>query len=199
MSMDDPIVAIATPVGQGAVSMVRVSGSGCFAVVDKVWQGRSTVEQIPARVATLGRIYDKDSRLIDEVLLTRFAGSASFTGEDTVEISGHGGVLVTQRLLEALVGAGARSAGPGEFSQRAFLNGKLDLTQAEAVMDLITAQTDLALRAAHQQLQGKLGTEVSTLQDGILGLLCGGGQGLEGALYRGADSCTSGDLGSYLR
>ncbi len=169
--MTETIAAIATPVGQGAVSVIRVSGERAFEVVDQLWRGRQRVMEIPARVATLGKIYDANSHLIDEVLLTRFVGRASYTGENTVEISGHGGVLVTQRLLEALVEAGAKSAGPGEFSQRAFLNGKLDLTQAEAVMDLISAQTDLALRAAHQQLQGKLGSEVTALQDGILGVL----------------------------
>lgn len=167
----ETIAAIATPVGQGAVSVIRVSGEDAFDVVDQLWRGRQRVMEIPARMATLGKIYDSHSNLIDEVLLTRFVGRASYTGENTVEISGHGGVLVTQRLLEALVRAGAKLAGPGEFSQRAFLNGKLDLTQAEAVMDLITAQTDLALRAANQQLQGKLGLEVAALQDGMLGVL----------------------------
>ncbi|WP_235203447.1 tRNA uridine-5-carboxymethylaminomethyl(34) synthesis GTPase MnmE [Sulfuriroseicoccus oceanibius] len=170
---DATIAAIASPVGRGAVSLIRVSGADAFGVVDKVWRGAQSVAEIPARRATLGRIVraDGSETLIDQVLLTRFDGPASFTGENVVEIAGHGGVLVTQRLLEALLEAGAKAAGPGEFSQRAFVNGKLDLTQAEAVMDLIEAQTDLALRAAHQQLDGGLGSRITAMQDDLLGVL----------------------------
>ena len=112
-----------------------------------------------------------DGTALDEVLVTRFAAPASYTGEEVVEISGHGGPLVARRLLEAVVAAGARVASPGEFTQRAFLNGKLDLTQAEAVMDLIRAHSDLALRAANEQLSGGLGRRIEALREGLLNLV----------------------------
>ena len=104
-------------------------------------------------------------------MLTIFPGPKSYTGEDVVEIGCHGGVLVTKGVLDALLRAGARAAGPGEFTQRAFFNGKMDLTQAEAVMDLISAQTSLSLRAAHLQLEGRLGAEIHGLRSDLLGLL----------------------------
>src|SRR3954454_3644638 len=118
----------------------------------------------------LGAIYDEELK-IDEVLLTHFPAPASYTGEDVIELSGHGGLLVTRRLLDLLLKSGARLAEPGEFTQRAFLNGKLDLTQAEAVMDLITAQTDLALRAAGEQLEGRLGERIRALREACVELL----------------------------
>jgi tRNA modification GTPase len=108
---------------------------------------------------------------LDEVLLTYFAGPASFTGEDVVEIACHGGGLLTRRVLELLLRSGARAAEPGEFTQRAFLNGKLDLTQAEAVMDLIGAQSDLALRAAGEQLEGRLGQAIGEVREKLLEVL----------------------------
>jgi len=171
MADEDTIAALATPPGTGAVAMVRISGPGAFACVDAVWRGKRPVSGIEPRRATLGRVVDGKGRVVDECLLTRFVGPSSYTGEDVVELCGHGGVLVARAVLEAVLEAGARLAGPGEFSQRAFLNGRMDLTQAEAVMDLIGAQTELAMRAAHAQLQGVLGSEATRLRDGILGLL----------------------------
>ena len=166
-----PIAAVATPVGQGALCVLRVSGTGAVEVVEKVWRGKSLLSQVPARVLALGKIIGADGHIIDEVLAVRFAAPASFTGEEVVEITGHGGPLVARLLLDALLAAGAEPAGPGEFSQRAFLNGKLDLAQAEAVMDIISAQTTLALRAAHQQLSGGLSATVDALRDEVIGLL----------------------------
>jgi tRNA modification GTPase len=119
------------------------------------------------RQSHLGEIYDVTG-VIDQVLLIVFRGPHSYTGEDLVEISCHGGILVTRKILSLLLNAGARSAEPGEFTQRAFLNGKMDLTQAEAVMDLIRAQTELALRAANEQLAGYLGHELAQIQDRLL-------------------------------
>lgn len=123
-----------------------------------------------ARVQHLGAIFDRDQKL-DDVLLTVFQAPHSYTGEDVVEIAGHGGVLVARRILEVLLQAGARPAEPGEFTQRAYLNGKMDLTQAEAVMDLISAQTDLALQAAGEQLDGRLGERIRGLREALIGLL----------------------------
>lgn len=108
---------------------------------------------------------------MDEVLLTVFPAPGSFTGEDVVEIACHGGVIVTKRILEVLLTAGAEPAGPGEFSERAFLNGKMDLTRAEAIMDLISARTDLAMKAASEQLSGRLGDEIERIRLDLVGLL----------------------------
>lgn len=122
-------------------------------------------------MATLTKIRSKQGDVIDEVLLTRFEGPASYTGEDTVELVGHGGVLITQRVLERVLDCGVRLAREGEFSERAFLNGKLDLTQAEAVMDLISANSDLAIRSAQSQLAGSLGQEIEELRGRLIRIM----------------------------
>ena len=166
--MHDTIAAIATPFGTGAVSLIRISGTGSGAIIEAIFQ---SVPMLQPRVATLGTVVSPDGESIDQVLLTFFQNPASYTGEDLVEISCHGGVLVTQRVLETVLAAGARSAEPGEFTQRAFLNGKMDLTQAESVMDLIQARTDLALRAANQQLEGELGDRIRGIRQELLGVL----------------------------
>ena len=169
----DTIAAVATPPGEGAVALMRVSGPAAVRIAGSVCRfsrGR-TLADLGTRVQTRASACDADDLVLDEVLVTRFAAPASYTGEDVVEISGHGGPLVARRILEALVVAGARVAGPGEFTQRAFLNGKLDLTQAEAVMDLIRAHSDLALRAANEQLGGGLGRRIEILRDGLLDLI----------------------------
>jgi len=166
MMNEDTIAAVASPAGTGAVALLRVSGRGALAVVRGLWSGG----ELKPRRAVLGSVMENGA-VLDAVLATYFRGPASFTGEDTVEISCHGGVLVTRRILEALLRAGARAAEPGEFTQRAWLNGKLDLTQAEAVMDVISAQTDMALRAAQRQLEGAIGARVTALRDELLGVL----------------------------
>ncbi|MGV3533435.1 MAG: tRNA uridine-5-carboxymethylaminomethyl(34) synthesis GTPase MnmE [Chthoniobacteraceae bacterium] len=168
--LDDTIAAISTPFGEGAIALVRLSGPGAVAVADGLFRGSRAVSAMEPRVQHFGAIVDGDRKL-DEVVLSVARGPASYTGEDVVEVACHGGVLVTRRLLELFLRSGARAAEPGEFTQRAFLNGKMDLTQAEAVMDLISAQTDLALRAATEQLEGRLGTRVCGLLDGLLELL----------------------------
>lgn len=167
--MSDTIVAVATPFGPGAISVLRLSGPEALTVGSAALRCDLAAEE-PRRVLR-GLVSDKDGTVLDDVLVTSFRAPASFTGEDTVEISGHGGVLVTQRVLERLVACGARVAAAGEFTQRAFLNGKLDLTQAEAVMDVISAQTDLALRAAQQQLKGRLGEATEELRAEVLGIV----------------------------
>lgn len=120
------------------------------------------------RQARLCRVYDADGGLIDEILLTVFRGPRSYTGEDVCELAGHGGILVMRSLLERALACGATLAGPGEFTQQAFLQGKLDLTQAEGVMDLISAQTHYALRAAHEQREGKLGQQTEMVRNHLL-------------------------------
>lgn len=167
MFEQDTIAAVATAPGQGAVALLRVSGPEALEIGKTVFRGKFPA----ARTAGLGSILNRAGEMVDQVLLTWFAGPHSYTGEDVVEIACHGGVLVTKGVLDSLLEAGARAAGPGEFTQRAFLNGKMDLTQAEAVMDLISAQTSLGLRAAHQQLEGRLGKEIHLLRDHLLALL----------------------------
>ncbi len=167
MTPGDTIAAIATPAGTGAVALLRVSGPAALEVARRVFRGG----EFTPRRAMYGVIQDTAGQRIDSVLATYFQGPASFTGEDTVEIACHGGLLVTRRILEELLRQGARAAMPGEFTQRAWINGKLDLTQAEAVMDVISAQTDMALRAAHRQLEGAIGKRVTALRDELLGVL----------------------------
>ncbi len=164
------IAAIATPPGTGAVAMVRLSGPEAKAVVGSRFDGRNPSDWEPRR-QHFGKIVDSAGQWVDEVLLTWFPGPRSFTGEDVVEIGCHGGALVTRRILETLFEGGAEPAAPGEFSQRAFLNGRLDLTQAEAIMDLISARTDLALKAAGEQLEGRLGKEIEAIRLDLVALL----------------------------
>ncbi len=168
--MNDTIAAVSTPFGEGAIAVLRLSGPRAIEIADTVFRASTRVGDLEARRAQFGVIAD-DGRKLDEVLLTVFRGPASYTGEDVVEIAGHGGVLISRRLLELLLRQGARAAEPGEFTQRAYLHGKMDLTQAEAVMDLISAQTDLALQAATEQLEGRLGESVRALRDSLLELL----------------------------
>src|SRR5207253_1640606 len=124
-----------------------------------------------SHVQHFGEIVDETERLIDQVMMSIHRAPASYTGEDLAEISCHGGMLVSARVLEACLRAGARAARPGEFTERAFLNGKMDLTQAEAVIDLIRARTDLALRSATEQLQGRLGDQIRKIRDELIALL----------------------------
>ena len=168
--MDDTIAAISTPLGEGAIAMLRMSGPRAVAIADEVFRAKTRAAELVPRVQQFGAIFDGERKL-DDVLLTVFRAPHSYTGEDVVEIAGHGGVLVTRRILELLLKSGARSAEPGEFTQRAFLHGKMDLTQAEAVMDLITAQTDLALRAATEQLEGRLGQDIRSIRDELIALI----------------------------
>jgi len=166
----ETIAAISTPAGEGAIAMVRISGEDTLAVADRIFRGNERPSEFPSQSQRLGEIVAGD-RAIDQVMLSVHRAPASYTGEDLVEITCHGGVLVTAQVLEACLGAGARAARPGEFTERAFLNGKMDLTQAEAVIDLIRARTDLALRSAREQLEGRLGERIGTLRTDLVQLL----------------------------
>ncbi|MCC5907135.1 MAG: tRNA uridine-5-carboxymethylaminomethyl(34) synthesis GTPase MnmE [Balneolaceae bacterium] len=161
------IAAIATPVGEGGIAVIRVSGRETIEKVQGCFKGRD-LTRADSHTVHFGKIVKKDGRVVDEVLATVFRSPKSYTGEDTVEISCHGGVLVTQAVLESVLEQGIRSAEPGEFTQRAFLNGKLDLDQAEAVADLIHAKSIKAVDAAHQQLEGRLGKHIKTFRQQII-------------------------------
>ena len=152
MNPSDTIAAVATPPGTGGLAVLRLSGREALSVADRCL--RSAGGRLPSsftpRMAILGEVHRHGIR-VDEVVLTVFRGAKSFTGEDTVEVACHGGILLTRRVLETVLAAGARPAEPGEFTARAFLNGRMDLAQAEAVADLIHAQTDRALGTARAQ------------------------------------------------
>src|SRR5438034_2277789 len=171
MTVSDTIAAVSTPPGEGAIALVRVSGSNAVGVADKIFHGKDTPSQFESRVQHFGEIFGSEGRLIDRVVLSVHRAPRSYTGEDLIEISCHGGTLVSAKVLEACLRAGARAARPGEFTERAFLNGKMDLTQAEAVIDLIRAKTDLALRSATEQLEGRLGEKIRKIRDDLISLL----------------------------
>jgi tRNA modification GTPase len=167
----DTIAAISTPAGEGAIAVVRMSGREAVAIADKIFRGREAPSRFGSHVQHVGEIVTGSGKLIDEVVMSIHRAPASYTGEDLVEISCHGGTLVTAKVLDGCLGAGARGARPGEFTERAFLNGKMDLTQAEAVIDLIRARTDLALRSATEQLEGRLGEKIRSVRDALVDLL----------------------------
>jgi tRNA modification GTPase len=171
MTVSDTITAISTPPGEGAIALVRVSGANAVQIADKIFRGKEEPSRFASHVQHLGEIVGAENQLIDQVVLSIHRAPASYTGEDLVEISCHGGTLVSAKVLEACLRAGARAARPGEFTERAFLNGKMDLTQAEAVIDLIRARTDLALRSATEQLEGRLGDQIRKIRDELIALL----------------------------
>jgi tRNA modification GTPase len=165
---NDTIVARSTALGEAALAVIRLTGSEACEITQKLLKQKKKLADQIVRQATLTKVYDLKGNLLDEGLLLRFKGPHSYTGEDSIEFQGHGGKLVAQRVVEAFVQAGARLAEPGEFTQRAFLNGKLDLTQAEAVMDVIHAQSDLALKAAQAQLNGSLGQRAEKMRQAVI-------------------------------
>ena len=160
------IAAIASPTGVGAVSLLRISGPMAIQVADQATGGLAST--LMPRTVRYCSIKEAGGEILDDGLLTVFRAPNSYTGEDCVEFTGHGGILVTREVLARFLTCGAIPAGPGEFTQRAFLNGKLDLTQAEGVMDLISAQTRLSLRAARSQLEGVLGKRTTEARDQLL-------------------------------
>ena len=170
MTASETIAAISTPAGEGAIALVRISGPEAVVLADRVFRGKQKASEFASHTQHFGKIME-GGRTIDQVMLAVHRAPHSYTGEDLVEISCHGGVLVTARVLEACLGAGARAANPGEFTERAFRNGKMDLTQAEAVIDMIRARTDLALRSATEQLQGRLGVAGKKIRDDLISLL----------------------------
>lgn len=162
----DTIAALATPVGTAAIAVVRASGPD----TDRL--AREIFGATPApRVATHSDYRDRTGAVVDDVLVTFFAGPRSYTGEDSLEVSCHGNPFIAQKILEDLFARGCRPAEPGEFTQRAFLHGQMDLSQAEAVMDLIHARSEKALAAANQQLRGSLGRQMNALIDRLLQVL----------------------------
>src|SRR3989449_8295037 len=169
--LDDTIAAIATPLGEGGLAVIRLSGPQALAVADKsfVPLGKSSLKpsQAPTHTIHYGKIV-RQGRMVDEVLLSVMRAPRTFTREDVVEITCHGGILASKLALDTVLANGARLAEPGEFTKRAFLNGRIDLTQAEAVADLIHARTELSLAAANEQLAGKLAQRINRLRDDMM-------------------------------
>jgi tRNA modification GTPase len=163
----EPIAAIATPVGEGGIAMIRVSGKDAIAKVNDAFKG-SDLTPKNSHTVHFGKIINQQGNVVDETLVTLFHSPRSYTGEESVEISCHGGILVTQAVLETILALDIRPAEPGEFTERAFLNGKMELSQAEAVGDLIHAKSSRALNAAHQQLEGRLGEHIKQFRQQII-------------------------------
>ena len=170
--LDDVIAAISTPIGTGGIGIVRMSGAGCIALADSIFIGKKKLTEKATHTLSYGKITDgTGGEIIDEVLVSVMKAPHTYTKEDIVEINCHGGSLVTRRVLEAVLKTGARIAQPGEFTKRSFLNGRIDLTQAEAVIDLIESKTELSRQAAVNQLEGRLKTAVREMREEILDMI----------------------------
>lgn len=165
----DTITAIATPLGEGAIGIVRISGSEALAITKKIFKGKN-LDNVPSHTINYGHIVE-NGEIIDEVMVSVMRAPKTFTREDVIEINTHGGVAVTNEILQLVIRSGARMAEPGEFTKRAFLNGRVDLAQAEAVMDLIRAKTDKAMAIAVQQLDGSLSNLINNTRQEILNTL----------------------------
>lgn len=165
----DTIAQISTAIGQGAISIVRLSGNESINIVNKVFKG-ANLENVKSHTVHYGHIFYQGKN-IDEVLVTVFRAPKTFTTEDIVEINCHGGVFVANKILEILFNNGARSANPGEFTERAFLNGRIDLTQAESVMDIIEAKSDLSLSLANKGLDGEIYKLIVNLRTDLLNII----------------------------
>ncbi|HBY90041.1 MAG: tRNA uridine-5-carboxymethylaminomethyl(34) synthesis GTPase MnmE [Ruoffia tabacinasalis] len=171
MYTTDTIAAIATALGESAIGIVRLSGDEAIEIASKIFKGKN-LNNVDSHTINYGHIIDPETgKVIDEVMVSVLKAPRSYTTEDSVEINSHGGIMAIQRVLEVVLANGARLAEPGEFSKRAFLNGRIDLSQAEAVMDLIQAKTDKAMDASMNQLQGSLSTKIRSLRQEMLDTL----------------------------
>ena len=163
----DTIAAISTGMTNSGIGIVRISGSEALEIADRVYKGKETIAEVPTHTIHYGHVMDGDET-VDEVLVMVMRGPRTFTGEDTVEINCHGGTYVVSRVLETVLKAGARPAEPGEFTKRAFLNGKMDLSQAEAVIDVITSENEYALQSSISQLKGSVKNRIKEIREKII-------------------------------
>lgn len=167
----DTIAAISTPIGEGAISIVRLSGDKAIDIANRIFKGKD-LTKVPSHTLHYGKIVDPDTdEVIDEVIVSVMRAPKTFTVEDVVEINGHGGMIAVKRLLQLVLDQGARLAEPGEFTKRAFLNGRIDLSQAEAVMDIISSQTEQAMKVALNQLEGRLSKLIRNLRQNLLEII----------------------------
>ncbi len=168
----DTIVAISTPYGVGGIGIVRISGPDAERTADQIFQPKTPPERFPSHRFTYGHVCDpRDDSVVDEALMVVMRAPNTYTREDVVEIHCHGGALPVRKVLDLVVAQGVRLAEPGEFTRRAFMNGRIDLVQAEAVADIVEAKSATALRFAQRQLDGKLSDEIQAVQGGLKGLL----------------------------
>ncbi|MFA7362167.1 MAG: tRNA uridine-5-carboxymethylaminomethyl(34) synthesis GTPase MnmE, partial [Candidatus Kapaibacterium sp.] len=173
INLDDTICAISTPIGEGGISVIRISGPDSFNITQKIFSKLKdkskilNIENANSHTVHFGYLFD-DNLLVDEVLVSIFKSPNSYTGEDIIEISAHGGVFITRKILNLIIKQGARHAEPGEFSKRAFLNSKIDLSQAEAVADLIKSKTDEAHKSSLEQLEGSLSAFVKQIREELI-------------------------------
>lgn len=167
----DTIAAIATGMTESGVSIIRVSGNKAVEIVDSIFEGKNNrgLKDIKSYTLRYGHIKDaKTNEFLDEVLVSYMKGPRSFTAEDVIEVNCHGGVMVTNRVLQEIIKGGARIAEPGEFTKRAFLNGRIDLSQAEAVIDIIKSKTEVSMKSAVSQSEGKISREIGAIRHGLL-------------------------------
>ncbi|MDO5517223.1 MAG: tRNA modification GTPase, partial [Clostridium sp.] len=170
----DTICAIATPIGEGGVAIIRISGEKALEIAGKIFEGKKKKDINDMKTYTMryGTVIDQSNgEVIDDVIISYMKMPHSYTGENVVEVNCHGGVVATNRVLNEIVKAGARLAEPGEFTKRAFLNGRIDLSQAEAIMDIITAKTELSMKSAMMQSNGALSKEIGELRKYLLNVL----------------------------
>lgn len=170
----DTIAAVATGIGESGISIIRVSGAKALDIVNSIFRGKNDRSLVDMKTYSMryGHIISKENNEpIDEVIVSYMKGPRSYTAEDTVEINCHGGIVATNRVLEEVVRAGARIAEPGEFTKRAFLNGRIDLSQAEGVMDIIRAKTDLSMKSALAQSEGRISREISAMRERLLNII----------------------------
>ncbi|HHM0018877.1 TPA: tRNA uridine-5-carboxymethylaminomethyl(34) synthesis GTPase MnmE [Streptococcus pyogenes] len=187
----DTITAISTPLGEGAIGIVRLSGTDALAIAQSVFKGKN-LEQVASHTINYGHIIDpKTGTIIDEVMVSVMLAPKTFTRENVVEINTHGGIAVTNEILQLLIRQGARMAEPGEFTKRAFLNGRVDLTQAEAVMDIIRAKTDKAMTIAVKQLDGSLSQLINDTRQEILNTLAQVGVNIDYPEYDDVEEMTT--------
>jgi tRNA modification GTPase len=172
MNEMDTIAAIATALGEGSIAIIRVSGSEAIPVVDKLYRGKRRLTDVDSHTFNYGHLVDPETgETVDEVFCAVMKAPRSYTGEDVVEIQGHGGIVAVQRVLRLVLKHGARLAEPGEFTKRAFLNGRIDLSQAEAVIDVIRSKTDVAMKVAMSQVEGQLSSKIRALRQKIVEML----------------------------
>ena len=168
--MERTIAAISTPIGSGGIAVIRISGSDAIKIADTVFYGKDKLSDVPTHTVHYGFIKDKNGKKIDEVLITVMRAPKTFTREDVVEISTHGGITASREVLAAVISAGADIAEPGEFTKRAFLNGRIDLSQAEAVIDIINSKNTLDKDNALAQLEGSLSSQIKKIRDTLVHL-----------------------------
>ena len=167
--MNDTIASISTALGIGAISIIRVSGPECINIVSKIWKGKD-LSKVDTHTIHYGHIIDKDN-IIDEVLVSVMLAPKTYTKEDIIEINCHGGIATTNKVLELLLTNGARLAEPGEFTKRAFLNGRIDLVEADGIMNLINAKNEQTRNLSINQLSGKVSNMIKSLRDELVQMI----------------------------